>query len=333
MTLRWGIIGAGGVARRRTMPAIRQARSAELKALMVRDKSKADNLAREFGVDNAYDDWRALLQDTEVDAVHIATPVHLHEEQVVAAAEAGKHVLCDKPMAMSTLECRRMIEACKANGVHMQVCFLMRFGSTYRRLRRQISEGRFGEILEARASIFKWLPLTDDSWRVIPEQGGGGPLMDLGAHSIDLLTFLLGPIKRVSALCSNRVTKWRVEDTASVLMQTEAGAHAIVGNSFRARGGDIMLEINGTEATVLISTPPGEKAVIRTTDSDGVRTEPVPVENYYQLQVEHFADCIGEKGDLPARPVAPAEDGLRNIAIIEAAYRSAESGRQEQVVI
>ncbi len=333
MVLRWGVIGAGGVARRRTMPAIKQARCAELTALMVRDQVRADQLAREFGAENAYSDWRALLQDAEVDAVHVATPVYVHVEQVVAAAEAGKHVLCDKPMAMSSAECRRMIQACSSNGVQLQVCFLMRFGSVYRRLRHQIAEGRFGEILEARSSIFKWLPLDDDSWRVIPEQSGGGPLMDLGAHTIDLLTFLFGPMERVSAICSNRITSWRVEDTASAMMQTESGIHALVGHSFRAKGGDIMLEINGSEASVLISTPPGEKAVVRTTDSDGVRTEPVPLENYYQLQIEHFADCIGARGATPVTPVATGEDGLRNVATIEAAYRSAESGKQEPVEI
>ena len=333
MTVRWGVIGAGGVARRRTIPAIKQARHANLKALMVRDQSRADALATEFGAAHGYSDWRALLGDPDVDAVHIATPVYLHEEHVVAAAEAGKHVLCDKPMAMSSVACRRMIDACRENGVHLQVCFLMRFGSLYRRLRRQIAEGKFGAILEARASIFKWLPLDDNSWRVIPEQSGGGPLMDLGAHTIDLLTFLLGPMERASALCSNRITTWRVEDTVSVLMQAESGAHAIVGHSFRAKGGDIMLEINGTEGSVFLSTPPGEKAIVRFTDSEGMRTEPVPVENYYQLQIEHFADCVSSTASHPVAAVASGEDGLRNIATIEAAYRSVESGRQEPVMV
>ena len=329
MAVRWGIIGAGGVARRRTMPAINQARDAELVALMVRDQARADALAKEFGARHPYSDWRALLGDAEVDAVHIATRVYLHAEQVIAAAEAGKHVLCDKPMALSTVECRRMIDACRANGVHLQVCFLMRFGSVYQRLRKEIADGRFGTILEARATIFKWLPLGDGSWRVIPEQGGGGPLMDLGAHTIDLLTFLLGPMERVSALTANRITSWRVEDTVSVLMRARSGAHALVGHSFRAKGGDQTLEINGTEASALVSSPPpgGEKPSLRIADAEGVKVEPVPFENYYQLQVEHFADSLAGK----ATPLATGEDGLHNLAVIEAAYRSARTCRQERV--
>lgn len=329
MVVRWGIIGAGGVARRRTMPAINKARDAELAALMVRDQARAEKLAVEFGARRAYSDWRELLGDPDVDAVHVATPVHLHAEQVIAAAEAGKHVLCDKPMALSTVEARRMIEACQASRVHLQVCFLMRFSSVNQRLKREIADGRFGTVLEARATIFKHLPLADDSWRVIPEQGGGGPLMDLGAHTTDLLTYLLGPMGSAFALASNRVTLWRVEDTVTVLMRAKSGAHVVVGHSFRAKGGDQTLEIHGTERSALVSLPPpgAGTPTLRTTDGTEAQTEAVPNENFYQLQVEHFADCVAGR----ATPVATGEDGLHNLAVIEAAYRSARTGREESV--
>ena len=329
MSLRWGIIGAGGVARRRTMPAINQARDAELVALMVRDPARAETLAKEFGAEYAYSDWRELLANPEVDAVHVATPVYLHREQVIAAAEAGKHVMCDKPMGMSATECQDMIDACKANDVHLQVCFLMRFGSVNRRLKQLVAEGRFGKILSARATILKWLPLDDDSWRVKPEFGGGGALMDLGAHTIDVLTYILGPVKTAYALCSNFVTSWKAEETVSVLFRAENGAHVVVEHSFRAKGGDSTIEINGSEASALISTPPtgGGSPTIRISDADGVTTEPVPFENYYQLQVEHFADCIAGKAD----PVAPGEDGLKNIAAIMAAYESARTGSEVSI--
>lgn len=329
MAVRWGIIGAGGVARRRTMPAINKARDAELVALMVRDQARAEQLAAEFGARHPYSDWRLLLKDPDVDAVHIATPVYLHAEQVIAAAEAGKHVLCDKPMALSTVEVRRMIEACRANGVHLQVCFLMRFWSVSKRLKREIADGRFGTIIEARATIFKHLPLADDSWRLIPEQSGGGPLMDIGAHTIDLLTYLLGPMESAVALTSNRVTSWRVEDTVTVLMRAKSGAHAVVGHSFRAKGGDQTVEIHGTGASALVSTPPsgGGDATLRISNGTEVKLEPIPYENFYQLQIEHFADCLAGK----ATPIVTGEDGLHNLAVIEAAYRSTRTGRQESV--
>jgi len=296
---------------------------------MVRDQARAEALAHEFGARHAYSDWRALLADPEVDAVHVATPVYLHEEQVIAAAEAGKHVMCDKPMAMSSAECRRMIDACRSHGVHLQVSFLMRFGSIHQRLRREIAEGRFGAIVEARATIFKWMPYDDAAWRVIPEQGGGGPLMDVGAHTIDLVTYLVGPMDRVMALTANRASTWRVEDTVSVLMRARSGAHAVIGHSFRAKGGMQTLEINGTEATAYVgpSFEDSSTTLLRMSDANGVRSETVPFENYYQLQVEHFADCLAGR----ATPIVTGEDGLANIAVIEAAYRSARSGVLEAV--
>ena len=328
MSVRWGIIGAGGVAKRRTIPEILKARDATLSAVMVRDQSRADELAIEFGAKHAFSDWRELLKCADVDAVHIATPVNLHREQVIAAAEAGKHVMCDKPMALSPAECADMIAACKSNGVHLQVCFLMRFGSVYRQLKEMVSEGRFGEIIEARATIFKGLPITDDAWRVKKELGGGGPLMDLGAHSIDLLTYLTGPVKTAYAISMNRASTWDVEDSISVLMRSESGAACVVGHSFKAPGGDTVVEIQGTKASAQVSTPPGTKqAVLRISDTDGITTEPVPFENFYQLQVEHFADCLSGKAD----PLAPGEAGLHNMAIIEAAYRSCESGKAEDI--
>ncbi len=330
MAVRWGVIGAGGVARRRTMPAINQARDAELVALMVRDQQRADELAKEFGARRGYSDWKALLQDDEVDAVHIATPVYLHKEQVIAAAKAGKHVMCDKPMAMSSDECRRMIDVCGQNGVHLQVCFLMRFGSVYQRLRRQIAAGEFGRILEVRATIFKWIELDSGSWRVKPELGGGGPLMDLGAHTIDLLTYLIGPMATVTAFASNRVEHWDTEDTVSVLMRSESGAHAIVGHSFRAKGGDSCVEINGSEKSALVATDPTTgKATLSVFDGKEWKREPMPWENYYQLQIEHFADCVAGK----AEPIVTGHDGLVNMATIEAAYRSSRRGTQESVNI
>lgn len=331
MAVRWGVIGAGGVARRRSMPAIRQAENAELVALMVRDAARAKALADEFGVARAYTDWRELLADPDVDAVHIATPVFLHAEQVAAAAQAGKHVLCDKPMGMSALECRRMVDACGANGVQLQVCFLMRFGSIYQRLRKEVSEGRFGTILEARATIFKGLPLADDAWRLNPEQGGGGPLMDLGAHTIDILTFILGPMESAVAFTSNSASGWRVEDTVSLLLRSRSGALVVVEHSFRAKGGDQTVEINGTDASALVSTPPpgGEKPSLRIADSSGVSVEPVPFENFYQLQIEHFGRCLAGK----EAPIADGEAGIHNLAVIEAAYRSAQTRRVEAVAV
>lgn len=329
MNVRWGVIGAGGVARRRAMPAMQAARDCELVALMVRDQSRADALATEFGALRGYANWQDVIADDEVDAVYVASPVHAHAEQVIAAAEAGKHVLCDKPMAMTSDECRSMIEACSSNGVHLQVCFLMRFSSVYQELRRRIASGEFGPIVEARATMSKWMMPEQLGWRIRKDEGGGGPLMDLGAHMIDLLAYLIGPMDSVSALVSNRVeADWDTEDTSTVLMHAQSGAHAVVGNSFRTRGGETGLEITGAEmsATVLSNPASGEPTLVVYDGSTRTAT-PMPFENYYQLQIEHFADCIEGKSE----PIATGADGLANLMTIEAAYRSAQTGVREKI--
>jgi predicted dehydrogenase len=123
MTIRWGIIGAGDIARKQTARAIGVAQNSRLLAVMRRDLSAARAFAAEFGAPRAYDRVEALLADPEIDAVYIATPVHAHAEQTLAAARAGKHVLVEKPMALSTAECRAMVAACRAAGVRLMVCY------------------------------------------------------------------------------------------------------------------------------------------------------------------------------------------------------------------
>ena len=133
MGLKWGVLGAGSVAQRRAMPAINRAKDAELYALLSRDAQRAQQLAAEHGAQESYTTVEDLLSDEALNAIYVSTPVYLHCEQVIAAAERGFHVLCDKPMAMNVEECQRMIDACEANSVHLQICFLFRFHSCFSR--------------------------------------------------------------------------------------------------------------------------------------------------------------------------------------------------------
>ena len=209
MPVRWGIIGAGGIAHRRTMSAMSEAENTVLQALMVRDMERARKLAEEHGARSYYDSVDGVLSDTEVDAVHIATPVYLHCKHVIQAAEHGKHVLCEKPMAMNVDECKSMIDACDQNGVHLEICFLLRFHPYYIKQKQMIADGELGEIIEARTSLMKWYPIEEGLWRRDPTRAGGGVLMDLGPHVIDLLSYLLGDTSKVSAMIDSRIRSTR----------------------------------------------------------------------------------------------------------------------------
>lgn len=329
MTVRWGVIGASGVARRRAMPAIQKAEGAELQALMVRDLDRARRLAEEFGAKVGYDSVEALLSDEAVDAVHVATPVYLHREQVIRAAESGKHVLCEKPMAMSSKECRDMIAACRANGVELMVCFLLRFQPALRKIKKIIASGQLGTVMEARCQLMKWMPRDQDAWRIDPERSGGGVLMDIGSHTLDILSALLGDIVEVSAFLDHRVFGWKVEDTAHVLMRFESGAYGRTTVSFAVPHSESFLEVYGTKGTALVytTTPHAEGWTIRIYSDEGPKEWSTPSEDLYQAEVEHFARVLA--GEEPS--LAPGIAGLRNLAAIEAAYRSAAEKRTIQV--
>jgi predicted dehydrogenase len=300
------------------MLGINMAEDSELHALMSRDLERAKRLAQEHGAPFYYDSVDGILSDPEVDVAYVATPVYLHCDQVVRAAEHGKHVLCEKPMAMSVDECERMIDACDQNGVHLEICFLLRFHPRYRRIKQLVADGEFGEIIEARAPFLKWYPMEEGLWRRDPAKSGGGVLMDLGSHSIDLLTYLLGDVSKVVALVNSRTAKWEVEETATVIMQMKSGAHAIVDTSFVVPHNESALEIYGTKGSVLVA---GGKA--KTYIHDSVREESEPSGNVFKARVEHFSRYIeGEE-----EPVAPGIAGLKNIQIISAAYESARTGK------
>jgi len=156
--IRWGVIGAGGFADTRAIPGLKEARNARLQAVMVRDLVRAESLARKLGAVEAYDTIDALLASPQIDAVYICTPVDLHRAHVEAVATAGKHILCEKPMAMSVDDCRAMIETCAQHHVRLGVGYMMRYRAQCQVARQLIDEGILGEMVAGRAQNSFWYP-------------------------------------------------------------------------------------------------------------------------------------------------------------------------------
>ena len=321
MALKWGVLGAGSVAQRRAMPAITKAKEAELHALLSRDAARAQQLATEYGARTSYTTVEELLSDEALDAIYISTPVYLHCEQVIAAAERGFHVLCDKPMAMNTEECQRMIDAYQANGVHLQICFLFRFHSCFQQIKKWVTEGRLGQIVQARVPFLKPFPIPPGAWRGKPEQGGGGSLMDLGSHGVDLLRYIVGEVSQVSTFCNSVLHRYDVEETGTIMMRFENGAQGFVDTSFAAAGCDLIIEIYGTDGWVWVYNDDGWK--INLSVSGGSQLIESQFEDLYQLQFGHFARCVmGEE-----QPIVTGADGLRTNRILAAAYESDRTGK------
>lgn len=324
--LRWGIIGASGVADRRMMPAINLSEANELHALMVRDIERAKELAKKHGAKAYYDSIDELLADPDVDAVHIATPVYLHCEHTIKAAEHGKHVLCEKPMAMNVEECQRMIDACNKNHVLLQIAFTLRFNPCFHEIRQIIQDGLLGDIVEARVCLLKSYDIPKGAWRRNPSMSGGGVLMDMGVHAIDMLCFLLGDASSVAMLHSSHIKNWEVEDTASVLLKMKSGAIAIADVSFSIPYSDRTLEVYGTKGSIFLFNQEAYQAYrLKLIAEDHSKEELKPSQNLYKNMVEHFQRCVNGEEE----PISPALAGLKNIQIVNSAY---ESFRNRKIV-
>jgi predicted dehydrogenase len=330
MTVRWGIIGAGDIARKQTAQAIRATRSARLMAVMRRDLEAARAFAQEFGAAKAYGRVDEVLADPEIDAVYIATPVGHHAEQTIAAAHAGKHVLVEKPMAMSTVECRDMILACRQHGVKLMVCYYQRFNARHIKVRELVAQGAIGQVTMAQARQVFLYPPAPGLWRQSPEQAGGGALMDVGVHGIDTLRFILGEVDTVTALVDTLVFGYPVDDTATVLLRFRSGVQGVVSAAFSVASVDEVdyLEVCGTggrlwtaplhskdsRGTLRVSTPAGEQ-------------QHAFEQSTHQALIEAFDRSLEHDEPVPV----PGEEGLQGLAVVEAAYASARTGRSIQL--
>ena len=162
--VRWGLVGCGDISRKRVAPALRDSPLCELISVSRAKAELAESFAGEFGARRSYSDLRQLLLDHEIEAVYVATPVHLHAEQTIAAAEAGKHVLCEKPMALDVAECNRMIAACRSNNVKLGVAYYRHFYPVVRRVKELVDSGELGVPIIVQVNAFEWFdPKVSDA--------------------------------------------------------------------------------------------------------------------------------------------------------------------------
>lgn len=338
----WGVIGAGGIARRRTIPeGIVPAENADLVAVMDVNHNAACEVAEEFGA-RCCADVQELLALPDVEAVYVATPNHLHKEHVLAAVQAGKHVLCEKPLSIRTADIEEMIAACKQAGKLLGVGFMMRFNVYHRKICEMLHDGTLGTPVFARGQMTCWYPPIEGAFRQIPEQGGGGSFMDMGTHVVDVLEMFFGRTTNVFCRTFNRVHDYPVEDTALLILEFENDAAAMVDASFSVpdEASEFVLEVYGSRGAVkgkfsLGQGPGGEMSACILGETGGydarqesaakVTYEPLELETKYtyQSEVEAFSQAILDGTPAPV----PGEAGLWSHLVTEAAYESARTGR------
>lgn len=342
--IRWGVIGAGGIARRRTIPeGIAAAGNGELVAVCGADRARTAEVAAQFGA-RAADGVDDLLRQ-EIDAVYIATPPDLHLAQTYACAKAGKHVLCEKPLSLSVAETSAMIAACAQASVRLGTAFMMRYHAQHQAALRLIRDGSLGKPVFARAQLSCWYPPMPGVWRQDPARGGGGSLMDMGGHCIDLLEMFFGRVTAVSCLTNNTVHAYAPEDSAVATLSFENGATGVVDTFFcipdecsRNR-----LELYGSRGCILAEGTIGQGMQGEMTaqwtrqdlgyDAGQQRTasgtqpiQPPPV-NMYRAEIEEFGNALLEGRE----PSCSAALGLRSQEILAACYESMRTGRRVQL--
>jgi predicted dehydrogenase len=292
----WGLIGCGDIARRRVAPALRDLENCELVAVSRADAARAESFAAEFGARRWHADWRGLIADPEVEAVYVATPVRLHAEQAVAAAEAGKHVLCEKPMALSVAECARMNAAAEANGVRLGVAYYRRFYPVVERVGEILRSGEIGAPVVAQMNAFERFepgPENPRRWLLDKRQSGGGPMFDFGCHRVEVLLNLFGDVSNVKGFASNVHFEREVEDTACALLQFERGPQAVLSVTHAAREPQDTLEVFGTEGSVRVDVLNEGRLRVRTPAGERVETH-APHANLHQPLLDDFARAVVE---------------------------------------
>ena len=232
--VRWGIIGCGNVTEVKSGPAFQKVKNSELVAVMRRTGELAKDYAERHHVPKWYDDADALINDPDVDAVYIATPPGSHKEYTIKVAKAGKPVYVEKPMALNFNECNEMIAACKAASVPLYVAYYRRALPRFVKIKELLENKAIGDVRFV--STTQYQKASEDvkdsenlPWRVQPELSGGGLFFDLGSHTLDLLDYLLGPIKEVQGFVSNQAGYYRAEDIVTGIYRFESGIHG-VGN-------------------------------------------------------------------------------------------------------
>lgn len=312
--LGWGLIGCGDIARKRIAPALRDLGECDFIAVSRERAELAKAFAEEFGARKWYPTWSELLRDDEVDAVYLATPVHLHAAQAIAAAEAGKHVLCEKPMALTVRECDQMIAACRANKVKLGVAYYRHFYPVVERIKSLIKSGEIGVPVLAEVNAFEWFnPEVDHprAWLLRKDRSGGGPMFDFGCHRIEVLTNIFGPITEVKATLSNTVFDREVEDTASVLFRFEPGVCGLLSVSHAVAEPKDSLHIFGTLGSIRVSIL--NEGKLRVVGKLGERYEVhAPAANLHAPSIEDFARAV-----LTDREPAVSGETGRAVAMIE----------------
>jgi predicted dehydrogenase len=323
--VRWGILGAADIAVHKVIPAMADAEMCSVDAIASRSEERARQTAERFGIPRSYGSYQDLLEDSDIEAVYIPLPNHLHLEWTLAAAAAGKHILCEKPLAMSSADARTMIDACDAAGVKLMEAFMYRLHPMWVEVRRLVDDGAIGE-LAAIQSFFSYFNNDPADIRNIPEFGGGA-LYDIGCYLVNVARMLFDSEPTEVKSSVKRDPDFGTDIVTSAVLDF-GGRHATFTCSTRMEDHQ-WVGIEGTEGRLVVEIPfniPADRStrILHYAGGEppadpGVEIHEVPAANQYGIQADAFSRAIREGAPVPT----PPGDAVGNLLVMERIFADA----------
>ncbi len=318
----WGILSTADIALRKVIPGMRRSPRSEVLAIASREDGRAAAAAAQLGIPRAYGTYEALLADPDIDVIYIPLPNHLHAEWAVAAARAGKHVLCEKPLALTAAQAQDMVDACRASGVLLMEAFMYRQHPSWIAARELLASGRIGRL----QAVDSWFSYYNDDPTNIRNvaAAGGGALYDVGCYSVNLSRMLFGAEPTRVQATITRDRHLGVDTVTSAILGFDAGV-ATFTCSTRAEP-DQRVDIYGTEGRIAIEIPfniPPDRPtrVFVTAGGDppvapATETLTFDTADPYACEADRFAEAILDGVPLPVEP----EDAVANMRVIDAIF-------------
>ena len=329
MSMRWGLIGASSIAQTHMMQAF-ELTDQEVCMVASTTLPRAEQFARNHGIPKATADLATLLGDPQIEAVYISSTNEKHFAQGMAAIAAGKHVLCEKPLALQVEQARQMVAAARDAGLVFATNHHLRCSGSHRAIRQAIAQGRIGRVLSLRLHHAVHLPETLRGWRIHDAAAGGGVIPDITVHDADVTRFLLGedPVSVVAQMASSGLGVG-VEDSAMSVWAMPSGAMVMSHESFTHPFAGSGLEVHGTQGSifargVMTQSPVGDIDLVT---KDGRQRLPYAGHNLYVQAVQQFVDAVAGQG----HPAASGWDGVASLAIALAVREAARTGTRQQI--
>jgi 1,5-anhydro-D-fructose reductase (1,5-anhydro-D-mannitol-forming) len=334
MTLRWALLGPGRHAGRNVVTEMKTAAGNALAAVVSRDAARSEAFARQHGIAKAYTSLDQVLADPDIDAVYDATPDGLHAANAIACAQAGKHVLIEKPLAISVAEGARVLDAAHRAGIKLGVVFQQRHDNAHVEARRRVLAGEIGEVVLAHVFLpmprpAGGAPPAGGNWRADPKMRPGGIASSIGDHAHDTLSFLVAQkVIEVSA-----VTDAFPDRVAALALKLSGGAIGYAAASFRTPYGRRPLEIHGTAGSIMLTNSYAPLVgadgdpTLELVNEKGRATTAFPRSECYRKEFEAFANAV----ENDRAPATSGEEALHAVAITEAIYESSRTGKAVKV--